>query len=998
MKRLILIIIAQILLTSLGLSQFFTQNRYIVYSNHIIDTRTLKAVYDMPDTIQLTHSSYAPPRLYVSDSTNVYVFNVNNDSIYYNTTLNLQPAHSDFRLFTLYNSPSTTTCYAAAQIRTNRLKIFKILNTTTSGTVEYSDYQLGPVFPISDSLGCITMTQIQTGMTTNLIIRYLILDKNGIIKDTSQTFSLSGFWSSVQIIKSFLSSKLGYFGIITNENKIVLFKTIFNPDNDAPNQLTFTGSPTDIVFSPNGRFMYYTLPDGVYRYVFQQDTSFKIVNATDIFNLESVNANIWLLHNTQAKIDIIFNPNADTNNVCYKPDIITFAEDTTLGILLQQYPNTFFDFSFKIINLDPPILEFTLDSTYITKTYFQWQEPDFIVWTLNDSIIFDTTFQGHNHLVQTFTYMSPGENKFSATAYFINNYDTLTQTTHHFINLTAYQLTDLLEDTLIISCDTPTYYFDLSSFITGYDSIVWYVNGQRIDSMFNVSSGTLKSPGNFHVYVYYPGLTIEDSIKLLYQNTTFTKNQIKIFVNGQEYDPSNNTFCTQSGTINFNISLPDSSLCSNNFIYHYFFGDGSNLKVLNPQIDHKYTQPGDYLVTILIQNQDTRYTYAFHLPITVSINPIDSTPGFLNLNINQSVTLQIGKDFKINSYTWKKRNFFIKNIDTTIYNTASFLMNITDSIYQNENQLKAIFVDISSDNAQNIDIVLKNSASDTLTVKRFYTLPYTYKIFFGLPKIHKPNLTTWLTPESYYTYLWTNTATLTLRQILTSSTNTPIYHKYEKYMQDNALLDIPHFWLNYTALRAFRQLTFENPVGNRLGINIAIDSSVDHSHVSISQMGIIFNPHFLPSNLDFNWSSTATILDQTDSTITIAAAYPNKYELTLSVTDQFGCKYKSTVDLYVIDSLMARIPNAFTPNGDGINDTWNLQQVFLKQITSNPPIPVAVTIWNKNGKIVKRFLVNDEPQWNGTDNYGRKLPPGPYWYVIIINKKIVSKGTVTIVY
>ncbi len=997
MKRLILIIIVQILVLKLALPQFINQNRYIVYSNHIIDTRTLKVVYDMPDTKQLTHSTYVPPYLYVSDSANVYIFNVVNDSVFYDITLNLQPSLSDFWLFSIKSSPSTITCYAVSQISSNKLKIFKILNTTLSATAEYNNYVLGPVFPVSDTQGCITMTQINTGITTTIEIRYLILDGNGIIKDTSQTYSLSGFWSSVAVLKSFLSPKLGYFGIITNENQTVLFKSIFNPNDDMPDKITLNGAPVDVSFSPNGRYLYYTFPSGVYRYDFRLDTSYKILNTTDILDISSIRSNIWLAHTSQAKIDIIFNPDADLNNLFYIPGVITFLEDTTLGILLDQYPSTFFDFKFKIINNTPPIIEFGLDSSYISK-YISWQEPNFIVWTLNDSIILDTTYQGQNYLIKTFILDNPQDAKISATAYFINSNDTLTQTTHHLIHLNNYQIPDLLPDSLIISCDTPKYNFNFASYVTSYDSIVWYVNSKRIDSMFNVSSGILYGPGIFHVFVYYPGLTIEDSIKLLYQNISFTKDQIKIYINGQEYNPANKLFCTQSGTIKFNISLPDSSLCSNNFIYHYFFGDGSNLKVLNPQIEHKYNQPGDYLVTVFVQNQDTRYTYAFHLPITVSINPIDSAPGFLNLNINQAVTLQTGKDFKINYYNWLKQNFFLKRYDTTIYNQTTLLMNIPDTIYQNENQLKAIFADLSSENAQNLEIILKNSSSDTITVKRFYTLPYTYKIFFGLPKIHKPNLTTWLTPESYYTYLWSNTATLTLRQILTSSSNTPTYHRYEKYMQDNALLDIPHFWVNYTALKALRQLRFDNPVGNRLGINITIDTSVEHSHVSIGQIGVIFNPHFLPAVFDFNWSSTATVLDQTDSSITVAAANPNKYELTLSVTDQFGCKYKSTVDLYVIDSLMARIPNAFTPNGDGINDTWNLQQVFLKQITSNPPIPVAVTIWNKNGKIVKRFLVNDEPQWDGTDNYGRKLPPGPYWYVIIINKKIVSKGTVTIVY
>ena len=996
MKRLFVIIIVQILLLNIGLAQFIAQNRYLVYANHIIDTRSLQVAYDMPDSIILTHSSYFPPYLYVSDSTRVYVFNVSQSTIQLDTVLDLHSSHSDYRIFTLKNSPSTTTCYAAGQIRPDKISIYRIINNSVTNSQAYNDYVLGPVFPLSDSIGCITMTQIQTSIgSTDIEIRYLIIGPNNVIKDTSQSYAISGFWSSVQVVKTFLSPKLDYFGIITNENETILLKTIFNKDNNAQDQITFTGSPFDITFSPKGKYMYYTLENGLFKYDFEQDTSLEILTSTTISNIISVNSNLWISHTSQPNLDIIYNPD-DQTNIYYKPNAITFANNSRIGHLFQQYPATLFDYNLRIINEQPPIIEFTIDSNFIAKN-IAWQEPNFIIWTANDSIILDTTFQGQNHFVKTFATIH-GETKISATAYFITNNDTLTQTTHHLITIQTYQIPDLLQDTLIISCDTPNYQFNFTNLVEGHDSIVWLVNGQKIDTMFNVSSGTLKGPGNYHVIVYYPGFSIQDSIKLFYQNTTFTRDQIKIFVNGQEYSPSNHLFCTQSGTIKFDITLPDSSLCSNNFIYHYFFGDGSNLRTLNPQIDHKYNQSGDYLVTIFIQNQDTRYNYAFHFPITVSINPVDSAPGFINLNVNQRLTLQIDKDFKINYYNWLKQNFLLIDLDTTIYNSSSFLINIPDEGYRGENKLKAFFADLSSDNAQNLKITLKNYTGDTLTVKNFYPLPYTYKIFFGLPKIYRPNLTTYLTPESFYTYLWSNSASLTFNQILNSSQNTPTYHRYEKYMQDNALLDLPHFWLNSAALKTPRALTFNSQVGNRLGLTFSIDTSVAHSHVSIGQVGLVFYPHFVPGQFLFSWSSTAPILSQTDSSVTVAAAFPNKYEVTLTVKDQFGCKYKSTVDLYVIDSLSARIPNAFTPNGDGINDTWDLQIFFLKQLTANPPIPVAVTIWNKNGKIVKRFLVNNIPQWDGTDNFGRKLPPGPYWYVITINKKIVAKGTVTIVY
>ena len=61
----------------------------------------------------------------------------------------------------------------------------------------------------------------------------------------------------------------------------------------------------------------------------------------------------------------------------------------------------------------------------------------------------------------------------------------------------------------------------------------------------------------------------------------------------------------------------------------------------------------------------------------------------------------------------------------------------------------------------------------------------------------------------------------------------------------------------------------------------------------------------------------------------------------------------------------------FTPNGDGINDTWNIQGM---ESLENP----SVFIFDRYGKLLKQF---DEtsPGWDGTFN-GRDLPASDYWF------------------
>lgn len=70
------------------------------------------------------------------------------------------------------------------------------------------------------------------------------------------------------------------------------------------------------------------------------------------------------------------------------------------------------------------------------------------------------------------------------------------------------------------------------------------------------------------------------------------------------------------------------------------------------------------------------------------------------------------------------------------------------------------------------------------------------------------------------------------------------------------------------------------------------------------------------------------------------------------------------------------VPNTFTPNGDGINDTWDIKNLnFYNNCT--------VTIFNRYGN--KIFFATGYPNaWNGTYN-DATLPVGAYYYIINLN-------------
>jgi gliding motility-associated-like protein len=69
------------------------------------------------------------------------------------------------------------------------------------------------------------------------------------------------------------------------------------------------------------------------------------------------------------------------------------------------------------------------------------------------------------------------------------------------------------------------------------------------------------------------------------------------------------------------------------------------------------------------------------------------------------------------------------------------------------------------------------------------------------------------------------------------------------------------------------------------------------------------------------------------------------------------------------------IPNAFSPNGDGLNDRWIIDN--LEQYPN-----AVVEVFNRYGKkIFEKKGYNSTNAWDGTNN-GSPLPVAPYYYIV----------------
>ena len=138
----------------------------------------------------------------------------------------------------------------------------------------------------------------------------------------------------------------------------------------------------------------------------------------------------------------------------------------------------------------------------------------------------------------------------------------------------------------------------------------------------------------------------------------------------------------------------------------------------------------------------------------------------------------------------------------------------------------------------------------------------------------------------------------------------------------------------------------------RPGMQVLLDGSVKGNHAS------------------YVWIPSANMTNAQSLQPSISPPVTTKY--TLQVVSDLGCG-SSSDDVLVTVYNKFLIPNAFSPNSDGINDTWIIEplNVFGESVTH---------VYNRYGQIVFRSNGYSKP-WDGTLN-GKPVPAGNYYYVI----------------
>jgi gliding motility-associated-like protein len=125
-----------------------------------------------------------------------------------------------------------------------------------------------------------------------------------------------------------------------------------------------------------------------------------------------------------------------------------------------------------------------------------------------------------------------------------------------------------------------------------------------------------------------------------------------------------------------------------------------------------------------------------------------------------------------------------------------------------------------------------------------------------------------------------------------------------------------------------------------------------------------------------------------DNILSPTAMLSASQNFVFSVSNEHGCTAKDSVFITVLKNI--HVPNAFSPNGDGINDVWN-----IPGLSSYPNAKTQV--FNRWGQKVFESTGYAKP-WNGTIK-GNPLPIGVYYYLIKTNAEGYNSfsGSVTLI-
>ncbi|MFN4144471.1 MAG: gliding motility-associated C-terminal domain-containing protein [Runella sp.] len=128
-----------------------------------------------------------------------------------------------------------------------------------------------------------------------------------------------------------------------------------------------------------------------------------------------------------------------------------------------------------------------------------------------------------------------------------------------------------------------------------------------------------------------------------------------------------------------------------------------------------------------------------------------------------------------------------------------------------------------------------------------------------------------------------------------------------------------------------------------------------------------------PTGYTYAWSPPTGLNNPASPNPTVVN--PQNTTYTLTITNTEGCQLRISTRLVISSALY--IPDVFTPNGDGLNDTWKISNAESFS-------EIEVWVYNRWGEVVFYSSKGYKTPWDGTFG-GMPVSEGFYTYIIAPN-------------
>ncbi len=469
----------------------------------------------------------------------------------------------------------------------------------------------------------------------------------------------------------------------------------------------------------------------------------------------------------------------------------------------------------------------------------------------------------------------------------------------------------------------------------------------------------------------------------------------------------------------YNIKFTDISIGDQNLIWDFGVPNSTSDTSTLSQLVYTYPGIGDYIVTLIINPgmpcSDTAYkVISIHLPIQTDF--ISDTVCVFSASQFQDATFS--PEGFINFWKWNfddGNNSIISNPNNTYQNGGIYNVTLISSnnFGCKDTITKSVLVHSLPDINAGTDTMICDIDSVVLSANNGVIYSWSPNYYLSNSAIANPMVQ----PKVSTTYFVTVTdlnncentdsvvilvtdtvisiagpdTTICLYQPLQLFSNNAVYYQWEPAI----LTSDP----NISNPFVYPEMNTTFTVGSFIGSCFDIDSvSVIVNPIPIANAGPggIINQG---ENYQLHGSGGGTYLwspsaDLTDAKADWPIAFPlNTTTYTLTVSNDFGCATQDTLVLIVTHIHDIYVPNAFTPNGDGINDFFLYFTKGIRKINE-------LTIYSRWGEIIYSNNGYDETPWNGTTTKNQIASLGVYVYYIVAEtydgNLISKKGNITL--